>query len=67
VELRTFLVIVLTWILGAKVNAEGIRKTCTYQTFKWNVNLRGAVGHKMIRKITYYSENLPTPLFAKEG
>jgi hypothetical protein len=50
VELRTFLVIVLTWILGAKVNAEEIRNTCTYQTFKWNVNLRGSVGHKMIRK-----------------
>jgi hypothetical protein len=41
VELRALLVIVLTLILGAKVNAEGIRNTCTYQTFKWNVNLKG--------------------------
>jgi len=50
VELRTFLVIVPTLILGAKVSAEGIRETCTYQTLKRNVNLRGSVGHKMIRK-----------------
>ena len=47
-ELRALFVIVLTFILGAKVNAEGIRKTCTYQTFRWNVNLRGSVGHEKI-------------------
>jgi len=49
VKLRALFIIVLTLILGAKVNAEGIRKTCTYQTFKWNVNLSRSVGHEKIQ------------------
>jgi len=57
VELRALFAIVLTLILGAEVNAEGIRNTCTYQTFKWNVNLRGSVGHEKI----HHSYNDLTP------
>ena len=48
-RLRALLVIVLFLTLDANVNAEEIRKMCTYQTFKWNVNLRSSVGHDMIR------------------
>ncbi len=47
-ELRALFVILLTLILGTKVNAEEIRKTCTYQTFKWNVNRRGSLAHEKI-------------------
>ncbi len=48
VKLCILFVFALSLILGAKVNAEGARKTCTYQTFKWNVNLRGSVGYERI-------------------
>jgi hypothetical protein len=50
IKSNIFLLIITFFISETELNAEDGQRTCTYQTFNWNINLRKAVAYEAVSR-----------------